>query len=117
MGEPTSGNALVSYNEYIVIVESNPVNWNILVTGGKERKIDFLSSGERKGKSPNQSLDWGCRTLFTELQNYIIVELSGKVNEKGWKSRKRNNVNSRMNPEYGEARETLSESAGTIQQG
>ena len=49
MGEPTSGNALVSYNEYIVIVESNPVNWNILVTGGKERKIDSLSSGERKG--------------------------------------------------------------------
>ena len=28
---------------------------------GKERKIDSLSSGERKGKSPNQ-LDWGCRT-------------------------------------------------------
>ena len=50
MGKPTSGNALVSHNEYIVIVESNPVNWNILVTGGKERKIDSLSSGERKGK-------------------------------------------------------------------
>ena len=26
MGKPTSGNALVSYNEYIVIDESNPVN-------------------------------------------------------------------------------------------
>ena len=54
MGEPTDGNASVSSNEYIVRKKSNPVNWNILVTGGKERKIDFLSSGERKGKSPNQ---------------------------------------------------------------
>ena len=35
--------------------EDNPVNWNILVTGGKERKIDYLSSGERNGNSPNQS--------------------------------------------------------------
>ena len=35
-------------------VESNPVNWNIVVTGGTERKIDFLSSGERNGKSPNR---------------------------------------------------------------
>ena len=61
MGEPTGGNASVSSNEYIVRKKSNPVNWNILVTGGKERKIDFLSSGERKGKSPNQFKDWGCR--------------------------------------------------------
>ena len=33
--------------------EVNPVNWNILVAGGKERKIDYLSSGERNGNSPN----------------------------------------------------------------
>ena len=55
MGEPTSGNALESYNESIVIVKSNPVNCNILVTGGEERKIDSVSSGERKRKSLNRS--------------------------------------------------------------
>ena len=55
MGKPTSGNALVSHDESNSHVESDPVNWNILVTGGIERKIDYLSSGERNGKSPNQS--------------------------------------------------------------
>ena len=30
-----------------------PGNWNILVPGGKENKSDSLSSGERKGNSPN----------------------------------------------------------------
>ena len=56
MGEPTSGNALVSYNEYIVIDESNPVNWNILVTGGKERKKSIpLVVASEKGTSPNQT--------------------------------------------------------------
>ena len=30
------------------------MNRNILVTGGKESKNDFQSSGERKGKSPNR---------------------------------------------------------------
>ena len=38
MGEPTSGNALVSCNEKDSYSERNPVNWNILVTGGEERK-------------------------------------------------------------------------------
>ena len=66
MGKPTSGNALVSYNEYIVIVESNPVNCNILVTGGKERKIDSLSSGERRGNSPNQVFGLGVVGLLYE---------------------------------------------------
>ena len=36
-------------------MEDNLVNWNILVTRGTERKIDYLSSGERNGNSPNQS--------------------------------------------------------------
>ena len=40
------------------------MNWNILVAGGKERKIDSLSSGEWKGRS--QSTD--------ELQILIVVE-------------------------------------------
>jgi len=35
------------------VPDEDPVNWNILVTGGKEIKRDSLSSGERKGNSPN----------------------------------------------------------------
>ena len=38
--------------------EANEGNWNILVPLGRENKNDSLSSGERKGKSPNQ-LDFG----------------------------------------------------------
>ena len=99
------------------VCRSNPVNWNILVAGGTERKIDFLSSGERNGKSPNQSLDWGCRTSHMELQNYLIVELFGKANRRRWKSCRRNLIISEKYPEYGETRVILSESAGTIPQG
>ena len=32
----------------------DPVNWNILVTGGQENKSDSPSIGERTGNSPNQ---------------------------------------------------------------
>jgi len=32
-------------------VRDYPLNLSILVSGGKEIKRDFLSSGERKGKS------------------------------------------------------------------
>ena len=34
----------------------NPLNWSILVMGGKETNWDSLISGERKGKSPNRTL-------------------------------------------------------------
>ena len=92
-------------------------NWNILVPEGKERKIDYLSSGERNGNSPNQPLGWGCRTLYTELQNFLIAEHFGKFGWKGWKPRMRNHEISLVYPEYGGTREILSESARTISQG
>ena len=38
----------------IVYEKRDEVNWNILVTSGKEREIDSESSGERNRKSPNQ---------------------------------------------------------------
>ena len=106
---------LVSILEWIHRTsEGNLVNWNILVTRGEERKIDYLSSGERNGNSPNQSLDWGCRTLYTELQNFLIAECSGKDSWKAWKPRKRNHEISWVYPEYGGTRGILSESTGTI---
>ena len=54
----------------------------------EEKKItnDSLSSGERTGKSPNQSCvqDWGCRTTFriTHQNEYF-----GKSNHSVWQSR------------------------------
>jgi len=32
---------------------ANPLKWNIPVSGGEENECYSLSSGERKGKSPN----------------------------------------------------------------
>ena len=58
-GSPNAGTHLqlcVSILEWInSSSEGNLGNWNILVPKGKERKIDYLSSGERNGNSPNQS--------------------------------------------------------------
>ena len=60
---------------------ANLVNWNILVTRGKESKSDSLSSGERKGTSP---------VITLELQNFMIVEVCGKAHHRRWESCKRN---------------------------
>ena len=41
MGEPNTSNSIII--KWIhSLIESNPVNWNILVTGGKERKQSIL---------------------------------------------------------------------------
>ena len=47
---------------------ANLVNWNILVTRGKESKSDSLSSGERNGTSPNSILNRGLRdNVYSDL--------------------------------------------------
>ena len=52
MGKPSSGNAELLYTEYIGI-ESTLGELKHLSTQGKENNRDSLSSGERKGNSPN----------------------------------------------------------------
>ena len=37
MGQPGTIYLVSSYGEYISVVKKYPVNWNILVAGGKER--------------------------------------------------------------------------------
>jgi hypothetical protein len=55
MGKPTNSNVLVSYSEFIAI-GSQPGELKHLINRWKRKKtIDSLSSGERNGKSPNQS--------------------------------------------------------------
>ena len=46
---------------------ANLVNWNILVTRGKESKSDSLSSGERNGISLNFIYIKGCGTVNIEI--------------------------------------------------
>ncbi len=54
MGKPSMSYVMLSICEYIAYQKAHPENGNILVPGGRERKFDSLSSGERNGKSPNQ---------------------------------------------------------------
>ena len=79
MGKP--GASKVASSTFKGKWEGNPVNWNILVAGGKEREIDSLSSGERNGKSPNRH--W-VGVVGPQCGKNELVELPGKVREKRW---------------------------------
>jgi len=58
MGEPTRGNTRVSTDEHIVS-GGEPRELKHLSSARKRKKgIDSLSSGERKGKSPNLTRKW-----------------------------------------------------------
>ncbi len=49
MGEPNTSNSIII--KWIhSLIESNPVNWNILVTGGEERKqsISLVVASEKE---------------------------------------------------------------------
>src|SRR6185312_1693849 len=102
------------------------------VPRGKERNLDSLSSGERKGKSPNPGdvID-GSRCRPGVVGPVSIRLPAGRRVTKsrrsgsGWKAApqrvrvpyaKRRGLAGRV-PEYGRARETRSESAGTTPQG
>jgi hypothetical protein len=41
------------FSNYKIRFVDNPLNLSISLRGGKENNDDFLSSGERKGNSPN----------------------------------------------------------------
>ena len=62
---------------------ANLVNWNILVTRGKESKSDSLSSGERNGISLNSTfrgLRESCeRSVIVRWNNWNIVPKRVKV--------------------------------------
>ena len=62
------------------------MNWNILVTEGKESKSDSLSSGERKGTSLNYR---ACLDRVVGQHNDIarIRRSNWMLHLRGWKSR------------------------------
>ncbi len=64
-------NLILLHNEFIVVLEWYLGNWNILVPRGKENECDSLSSGERKGKSPNQMLAFGVVGLIFGVTKFV----------------------------------------------
>ena len=50
MGEPNTSNSIIIKWIHNSLIESNPVNWNILVTGGEERKksISLVVASEKE---------------------------------------------------------------------
>ena len=56
MGQPLWSKDHKSYDEYIVIRGERRELKHLSTCRRRKKVIDFLSSGERKGKSPNQEL-------------------------------------------------------------
>ena len=82
MGEPTSSNVEVSIHEHIVYGRE-PGELKHLSTRRKRKKtIDFLSSGERKGKSPNRLIVILRGVTDTQNHQICIVEDNWKVEAK-----------------------------------
>ena len=70
-----------------------PVNWNILVTGGKKSKSDSLSSGERNGSSLNSILE-GCGTIKDGCS--LLDETGWILCHRRWKSCNRKHIHSKV---------------------
>ena len=82
MGEPTSSNVEVSILEHIGYGRE-PGELKHLSTRRKRKKtIDFLSSGERTGKSPNQLIVILVGVTDTHNHQTCIVEHNWKVGAK-----------------------------------
>ena len=80
MRELTSSNLLVSIKWIHSFLESNPVNWNILVTGGKERKKSILLVvASEKGIAQTSLWTGVVGPQYKKLQIYDIVEYFWKV--------------------------------------
>ncbi len=102
-------------------MQGEPGELKHLSTRRKRKKIDFLSSGERKGKSPNRpACGAGLWTAQVSNSSYELVEARRRV--LGKPARESESLvfesgRQRQNPEYHETRETLWEAGGTTPQG
>ena len=66
MGKPGIRNRISSADEYIVCERGTRRTETSKYPEEKKINNDSQSSGERKGKSPNQILIWGCRTMIRQ---------------------------------------------------
>ena len=80
MRELTSSYVLVSLKWIHSFIDSNPVNWNILVTGGKERKKSIsLVVASEQGIAQTSLWTGVVGPQYKKLQIYDIVEYFWKV--------------------------------------
>ena len=86
MGEPTSSNVEVSIHEHIVYGREPGELKHLSTRRNRKKTIDFLSSGERKGKSPNQVIVILIGVTDTQNHQICIVERNWKVGTKKVKS-------------------------------
>ena len=86
MGQPGHRNWWPHFWWIYSLKWNNAGNWNILVPAGKENNRDSLSSGERKGKSPNRI--W-CGVVGPQYLKHRLVEWHWKVNHRRCKSCRR----------------------------
>ena len=78
MGKPSMSYVMLSICEYIAYQKAHG-ELKHLSTGGRERKFDSLSSGERNGNQTQACLGVA---LYTELQRTTLDESSGKMNQR-----------------------------------
>ena len=89
---------------------------NHLSNAGEEIKRDSLSSGERKGRSPNRR-ERGCRTATRKKKAAAQENRMERRDEEREIRVTGAQADFRRNPEYGGARETPPESGSTTIQG
>ena len=93
MGKPGTGNAVSPPSEHIGREEGTRVNDTSEYPEEKKESLDSLSSGERKGSSPNllrESLralrGWGCRAGRGRAAARPKELQTARVVEPGWKA-------------------------------
>ena len=83
MGEPSRSNVRLSYSEYIAILKTTlGTEISKYQEEEKEKSITLVATSETVTAQTRFRI-WGCRTLYMKLQNYCIVEYSGKNSWKG----------------------------------
>ena len=86
MGEPNISNVMLSILESIGYGREPGELKHLSTRRNRKKTIDFLSSGERKGKSPNQVIVILIGVTDTQNHQICIVERNWKVGTKKVKS-------------------------------
>ena len=83
MRKLTNSNVLVSYSEHIAIAKTTLGTETSKYQEEKKEKSMTLVVASETVTAQTNLLDWGCRTLYMQLQNFLIAEHFGKS---GWKA-------------------------------
>ena len=79
MGEPTTFNRVVSLREFIAYWrQTQGTETSKYLQEQKENSIPWVAASETGRAQTKELALWGCRTLYTELQNYELDEATWK---------------------------------------